>query len=72
MYERDLLVCFFLPWGKPLEGPGLCPFSLVLPTVLSMEEVASPAEVPEVPWLGLRVWSAWERGPVLPAFLPGW
>ena len=64
---------FPLARGEPLKGmdwacpswgsqgtcpPVLCPCSLVISVVLFGEEAASPAVVPEVPWLGLRHWSA--------------
>ena len=50
---------------------GFSSCSPVIPDVLSGEEVAPPAVVPEAPWLGLRLWPAWERVPALPALLPG-
>ena len=57
-------------WGDCLLG--LSPCSLVIPAVLSGKEVASSAVAPEAPWLGLRLWPAWERAPALPALLPSW
>ena len=63
-------MCFPPPGGEPLEGLGLGPCSPVLPTVLSVEEVANPTAEPEAPWLELRLQPTWERVPALSAFLP--
>ena len=55
-------------WGTyPL---GLCSCFIMIQDVLSGEAAAFPTVALEVPWLGMRLWSAWERVPVLPALLP--
>ena len=51
---------------------GLSSCSIVLPDILSGEEVASLTVAPKVPWLGLRILPAWARVPALPALLPSW